>query len=388
MKSLQILPNIGDNQFITHTQKQEGSQSRKIYAPLQNEGNSMIAMKKERSRKVTMKEEKSHRRNDGCNWRVIVCTVHAILTIIGVAVCMFFLRRRGSEHQVSYGYQTPTNNDCSFAVNVWDPTKSEESFTPATMVQGTTLGATKEIDPCDPSVDHVGVWFSITGTGGRMIASSQTASGNDIYLSILQGKCNNLVCTKSDDDLSYKNEDSSLTWLSVAGESYHILVHGDASLAGNFSLSISEAPSRESRSCDASPFLLLPSNEADFSISGTMEVSTIHKKQKICSHISEVGSVAWYSILGNGKELTVSICDDDSDSPIDDEMSIELYSGHCNDLKCFPGGLDAGSLRTSILQQRDVRWQSVPQKRYYIFVRSSKKERTTFKLCGTQSELR
>jgi hypothetical protein len=47
---------------------------------------------------------------------------------------------------------------------------------PAIIKQGTTLGATKENNPCDASLNSVGVWFIITGTGGPMVASSQTDS--------------------------------------------------------------------------------------------------------------------------------------------------------------------------------------------------------------------
>jgi len=224
-----------EDQFTAHTQKPENRHSFAFYIAVPNEREGMVTLNKERSR----------HRNDFCNWRIIVLVVQVILTVIGVAVFWHFLRSKNSQTQMPYTYHAPDNDNCSVAVEVIHPTKSKQFSIPAIITEGTTFGATKEKNPCNMHLDHVGVWFIITGTGGWMTTSSQTDSVTDIHLSILLGQCNNLVCVSTNDRRRYNAEKSSWTWASIAGESYYILVHGEASLAGNFSLSLSEATSRD-----------------------------------------------------------------------------------------------------------------------------------------------
>ena len=74
--------------------------------------------------------------------------------------------------------------------------------------------------------------------------------------------------------------------------------------------------------CDGLPSLFTLLDAIYFSTSGTIDLSSIKKKDE--NSLSEIVSVVWYSIIGNVKVWTVSICGDDFDSSLDKAMNIEL----------------------------------------------------------------
>ena len=363
-----------EDQFSIPTQTQYNNHTFALDRAIPNEGEGS----------TTVNEGTSCKRNSWCNRRILVVAVQAILTVIGVIIFWQFLLTKDSRAQQSYTHEVPVNNNCSVVVKDLQPLNSNRFLTPSINTRGTLLGATKENNPCDISLDHAGVWFSVTGTGGPMTASTQTESAVDIRSSIIFGQCNDLVCITSSESSRDTGGVSSSTWMSVAGESYHILVHGQVSLAGNFSLSLSEATSRNSE-CEAAPSLL-PSNYASgISISGTMKIPVIiDKNETICDYISEIGSVTWYSVTGNGKFLSASICDD-LESLFDKDINIQLFTGRCNELTCFPMEDETNS--PTLGSKKEIRWLSVPEERYYLSIWSSKKETTKFKLCLDQLEL-
>ena len=320
---------------------------------------------------ITNDESHHKRKNCWCNFRILVVTVHILLITIGIIVfCQFLLQKDSQIQQQSYTYETPFNNDCSLALNGI----GLQSYN-STITYGTTFGATRENNPCNTSMDHVGVWYTVTGTGGLMVVSTQSESEIDINASILFGQCDDLMCISS-------SKKSKITWLSVAGESYRILVHGQSSSTGNFSLSLSE-PALRNSDCEAAPSLLSSSYTGGLSIVGKTEILTTDNNVPVCSDsLPEIGSITWYSIKGSGSFLSASICDY-SDSL--HEVSLQLFTGRCDDLTCFP--MNAGLGFAAIGTEKEAKWLSVPEEMYYIAIWSSKKEITQFNLCLDRSEL-
>mmetsp|Transcript_9243 Transcript_9243/g.21919 ORF Transcript_9243/g.21919 Transcript_9243/m.21919 type:complete len:408 (+) Transcript_9243:492-1715(+) len=331
----------------------------------------------------TANKEVIHQQKRRCNWRTVVLIVQIIMTVIGVAIFWIFVRARDTQKQAPYTNLAPVNDWCAVASKTKNPSNSKQFFTDKIETQATTIGATVTENPCDSSLDHVGVWYSVIGTGGPISAATQNESSTDVRLSILSGQCDDFTCISSSNNSGH-NAEVSTSWMSIVGESYYILVHGEASRAGNFSLSLSGKTPRNSE-CDAAPSLFLPLNHAStFTITGTTEVSAMYRIESVCNSLSEIGSISWYSLTGNGNVLTVSNCDDDSDQFLDKEIMVRVYNGRCNDLECLAVD-NEGADSMTIGSQRGVNWLSIPGQRYYVFVSSPKRERTTFKLCLHQS---
>ncbi|RJP88647.1 MAG: IPTL-CTERM sorting domain-containing protein [Desulfobacteraceae bacterium] len=108
---------------------------------------------------------------------------------------------------------------------------------------GTTIGATVDAVPgglCGTSVTAPGVWYMVIGTGGVMTVDT-CGSAYDSKLSVFSGGCAVLTCVGGNDD--YCGLQSGLSFDSVAGVEYLILVHGFATATGSFNLNIGSAPS-------------------------------------------------------------------------------------------------------------------------------------------------
>jgi hypothetical protein len=120
-------------------------------------------------------------------------------------------------------------------------------------VSGTNLGATTTGDPtgtCTVSVQGPGVLYTIVGTGASITVSTCNAGTNfDTKLFVYSGVCGNYSCVGGNDDTtggcSTTGSDqyaSTVTFNSVFGTTYYVLVGGYASATGNFVLSATCAP--------------------------------------------------------------------------------------------------------------------------------------------------
>lgn len=126
-------------------------------------------------------------------------------------------------------------------------------------VSGSTIGAT--IDNvgggfCGTSITAPGVWHSVVGTGGIMEVTTCNAGSNyDTKLSVFSGSCSSLSCVGGNDDdftCGLNGLRSTVSWNSVAGQTYYILVHGFSAGTGNYTLSVDcPAPPANDDACSA-----------------------------------------------------------------------------------------------------------------------------------------
>ncbi len=127
-----------------------------------------------------------------------------------------------------------TNDACSDAITLSIPSTSI----------GSTIGATIENPTpptCTTSLSQPGVWYKVSGNGNLIGASLCGSNGWDSKLFVYTGTCGNLTCLVSKDDngpLCSGNE-ASVTWCSVVGVDYYVLVTG-YSTANAFNISISQ----------------------------------------------------------------------------------------------------------------------------------------------------
>lgn len=125
----------------------------------------------------------------------------------------------------------PGNDDCSAATAVAVPS----------LTAGSTFAATAE-DPdpgfCGTSINAPGVWYSVTGTGNTMTASTCNDAGYDTKISAYCQGCDTPTCVTGNDD--FCGPRSEISWPSQAGAEYLILVHGFGGQSGDFELAMSD----------------------------------------------------------------------------------------------------------------------------------------------------
>lgn len=108
-------------------------------------------------------------------------------------------------------------------------------------IEGTTVLATVDnVGTCGTSNTAPGVWYTVTGTGQPITVSTCIAASYDSKISVFSGTCDALVCVGGNDDFCSLR--SQVTFNSVAGTTYHVLVHGFLSATGTFTLSTSACP--------------------------------------------------------------------------------------------------------------------------------------------------
>ena len=130
------------------------------------------------------------------------------------------------------------------------------------LFSGSTRGATfDDVGLCGTINSGPGVWVSVvgkfvisvletnhnhcnltaTGTGGFLRADTcSELTSFDTRLTVFSGSCDALTCIGGNDQSC--GDSSSVNWISEAGTTYWILIHGYFELTGNFDLLISEPP--------------------------------------------------------------------------------------------------------------------------------------------------
>jgi hypothetical protein len=110
---------------------------------------------------------------------------------------------------------------------------------------GTTLGATLE-NPAPPScittLSQPGVWYTLTGNGNKLGVDLTCASSWDSKVFVYTGACGAFTCVTGNDDVGPicpSSAAASVTWCSVPGTQYRILVTGYSS-ASNFTLNTTQ----------------------------------------------------------------------------------------------------------------------------------------------------
>lgn len=133
----------------------------------------------------------------------------------------------------------PANDDCSGAIAVAVPSTTA----------GSTVGASIDLGgaACGTSITTAGVWYSVTGTGNQMTATTCGPTfGYDTKLTVYCNDCGLANCIVGNDDNCVGGASgllSTVTWCSQAGATYLILVHGFGSATGSFNLSVSSGGS-------------------------------------------------------------------------------------------------------------------------------------------------
>lgn len=124
-------------------------------------------------------------------------------------------------------------------------------------VSGTTATGTNTGNgpACTTTVSTApGVWYTLTGTGTD-ITASLCGSSFDTKIFVYTGSCGTFTCVTGNDD--FCGLQSQVTFATVSGTTYYILVAGFGSASGLFTLNITCAlPPENDNVCNATPLPL------------------------------------------------------------------------------------------------------------------------------------
>ncbi|RMH02351.1 MAG: hypothetical protein D6706_00255, partial [Chloroflexi bacterium] len=256
----------------------------------------------------------------------------------------------------------PANDLCTGAIPV----------TCNSMVTGNTQFATTADNPasdCGVSITSPALWYVFTGTGDAVTLSTCSPNTDfDTKIHVFTGSCGALTCfNANDDDFNCPTDifQSTVTFNSVFGVNYYILVSGFGSETGNFELSVSCSQVPPNDAC-ANAITI----GCDTTISGSTVGANIDVAPVCQPDITSPG--VWYHFPGNGDFITVSTCDQASF-----DTKITVYSGACGSLTCV-GGNDDGSGCSGFTSE--FAFQSQAGVDYYILVHGFGSATGTFDL--------
>ena len=165
----------------------------------------------------------------------------------------------GQEYRVLvHGFDTATGDfnlsvSCAAPPTGNDACDGADSIDCGQEVSGNTSSATFDGAPfCGTSNTAPGVWYEWVGDGSGVTLST-AGSGYDTKLTVYRDGCDVLECVDGNDD-SGGTLQSEVSFLSEAGATYQILVHGFGSSAGDYILTMScaGAPDNDD-ACAAEP---------------------------------------------------------------------------------------------------------------------------------------
>ena len=117
------------------------------------------------------------------------------------------------------------NDDCTGAITV----------TCGQTIAGTTLNALADASPACVGAPNNGIWYKFVGTGINTTISL-CGSSYDTKLLVYTGACGTLTCLDGNDN--YCGNQSQLSFTSLTGVTYYILVTGATTTGGSFTMNI------------------------------------------------------------------------------------------------------------------------------------------------------
>ena len=241
----------------------------------------------------------------------------------------------------------PINDVCTSAIG---PLLSDFSSNFGTIVNA----GVDTFDRCGDVKDSgPGVWYYTIGTGGEMMAHTCLDTTFNSKIAIFGGTCEKPVCIEANDD--YCGADTSLSavsWNSMYGELYYVLVTGNSDFKdGSFNLVIG-ARSNDECSTAIGPLAVKDSTP----VLGTTIGAT--PNDVFCDGVANESNSVWYLVRGTGGEMRVNWCEETNFS-----ARITILTGSCDELKC------------TILTSSDkcsVTWNSIVSRNYYVLVAGQK----------------
>jgi len=240
---------------------------------------------------------------------------------------------------LNFAYAQPANDACAGAI----------ALSCGQTVTGNTATATNDVAPLCAGIapQGKGVWYTITGTGGTITLSTcSTATLFDTQISVYTGACGAFTCVAANNNSSACNQGgaypagrkSTVTFNSVFGTVYRVLVAGTVSASGAFSLSVTcgvAGPPNDD--CANSILVACGSTTTGTTVGSTADAVT----GCAATAVNTAGGV-WYRVVGNGGMITVSLCGSAYDT------KVAVLTGTCGALTCIASNDDFCGLQSQV----------------------------------------
>jgi hypothetical protein len=271
--------------------------------------------------------------------------------------------------------ETVANDLCEIAALI--PTVN------GTVIAGTTLGASIDgfVPQCGQATNSTspGVWFSIVGNGN--IYTVNNCGGYDEFgsfdpfdsqISVFRGDCDSLVCVDGNDD--FCETQSLVSWLTLEGQAYLILVHGYWGGSGDFNLTFIEETVDLSDLCEDA-IGPLPSG---FEIPFTTEIFRGREIQA-CDLEETIYPGVLFKVRGTGSSLRASTCG----SRTDFNTIVSVFVGDgCDQLECVDNAENRFCLSADVpqLSQGLITWETEVDRLYFVLVQGANQQTGSFVL--------
>ncbi len=191
----------------------------------------------------------------------------------------------------------PANDDCANAT----PIACGGTAT------GSTVNATVDnAGTCVTTNTAPGVWYSFAGDGSEVTASLCANTDYDSKLSVYTGSCGSFTCVTGVDD-GCGTADGEVTFSSIPGTTYYILVHGFSSGTGNYELNVTcAAPANDV--CGGAIALAC----GDVVTGATSAATDAGQSDCFANYNTSINGL-WYSFVGDGTAYDISMTSSDLD---------------------------------------------------------------------------
>jgi len=222
----------------------------------------------------------------------------------------------------------PANDLCANAI----------AITCGTPVNGTTTNATADAaGTCTTTNTQPGVWYTWVGNGQLITLSTCTGTSFDSKISVYTGSCGAFTCVAGNDDGC--GLQSSVSFPSVNGTTYRILVHQFGATGGNFTLTSACASPITNDLCAGAINIPCGSSVTGTTVGSTSDAASAGT----CVTTTSTSVGVWYTFIGTGFPTTISTC---TGTTFDSKISV--YTGSCGAFTCVTGNDDACGLQSSV----------------------------------------
>ena len=215
-------------------------------------------------------------------------------------------------------------------------------------INSTTVGATVDaVATCGTTLNTApGIWYTFVGNGSSNTLT-MCGSSYDTKIGVFSGTCAALTCVTGNDD--FCGLSSQVTFNTVSGTTYFVLVTGFSTASGSFTLTRTCVAPGNDNCTGAIPITCTQTITGTTTGANSDAVAT-------CGTTLNTAPGVWYTFAGDGFSTTLSLCGSSFDT------KIGLFSGTCGALVCVTGNDDFCGL------QSQVSFTSVVGTNYFILV--------------------
>ncbi|MCB9184597.1 MAG: hypothetical protein H6591_11835 [Flavobacteriales bacterium] len=261
----------------------------------------------------------------------------------------------------------PPNDACEGAIDI----------SCNSVIQGTTTDATTDaVDACGTSITAPGAWFRLVGSGQEVVVTTCPDNTYDTKLNVYAGACDGLVCITGNDDIEQGVFCSSAGFVAEEGITYYILVQGYDGATGDFELSVTCTAITQDHCQGALPIA------CGQTVQGSTADATADEVPECGTSITAPG--VWYSFTGNGGQMILSTCPDNTF-----DTKLNVYTGPCSAPVCVAGNDDS----VPGVYCSTLAFTSTPGTAYFVLVQGYDGATGTFDLsltcpdCGAPTDV-